>query len=125
MTQLAKAWRLVVAALVWILVLPIRAYQVVISPMTPATCKFHPSCSAYAITSLRRHGPIKGPVLASYRVVRCHPWQSGGLDPVPAVGRWRPDISPDGRTVIPLTDLRQRDDAHQPCGVAVSDHLAA
>ena len=44
---------------VWLLVAPIRAYQVAISPMTPATCKFHPTCSAYAVTSLRRHGPVK------------------------------------------------------------------
>ena len=98
------AW--VRATLVWLLLLPIRAYQVVVSPLTPATCKFHPTCSAYAVTSLKRHGPFKGTVLAGYRVVRCHPWQPGGLDPVPPKGAWRPDITADGRTVIPDTDLR-------------------
>lgn len=93
-------------SVVWLLVAPIRAYQVAISPMTPATCKFHPTCSAYAVTSLRRHGPVKGFLLAGYRVCRCHPWQAGGLDPVPPKGAWRPDITADGRTVIPDTDLR-------------------
>lgn len=102
-----EALRAVSAAFVWLLVLPVRGYQQLISPLTPATCKFHPSCSTYAVTSLRRHGPIKGVLLAGYRLGRCHPWQSGGLDPVPTRGRWRPDMEPDGRTVIPDNDLRQ------------------
>jgi putative membrane protein insertion efficiency factor len=97
--------------LAWVLVLPIRAYQLVISPLMPATCKFHPSCSAYAVTALRRHGPFKGLALASYRLGRCHPWQAGGLDPVPPRGAWRPDITPDGRTVIPEDDLRATTEA--------------
>lgn len=95
-------------ALVWLLVLPIRAYQRFISPMTPPSCKFHPTCSTYAVTALRRHGPLKGVALTVYRVGRCHPWQAGGLDPVPAKGKWRPDITADGKTVIPLGDLRRR-----------------
>lgn len=106
------------AGLVWLLVLPIRLYQRVISPMTPASCRFHPSCSAYAVGALRRHGPAKGTVLAVYRVGRCHPWQPGGLDPVPPKGAWRPDITPDGRTVIPLEDLRRSP-------LSVPDELAA
>lgn len=94
------------AAIVWIVVLPIRGYQKFISPVTPASCKFHPTCSAYAVTAVRRHGPLKGPLLATFRLIRCHPWQAGGLDPVPTRGAWRPDITADGRTVIPDTDLR-------------------
>jgi uncharacterized protein len=125
MTVVVRGWRMLSAGLAWLLVLPIRAYQVTISPMTPATCKFHPSCSAYAVQSLRRHGPGKGALLAGYRVVRCHPWQAGGLDPVPAKSRWRPDISPDGHTVIPEQDLRQPTDTRDATGAGDSHHLAA
>ncbi len=102
MSLLRRVW----FGLSWVLILPIRGYQLFISPMTPASCRFHPTCSAYAVTSLQRHGPIKGAALASYRLARCHPWQPGGLDPVPPRGAWRPDVTPDGRTVIPLEDLR-------------------
>ena len=100
------------AVIVWLVVLPIRGYQRFVSPMTPASCKFHPTCSAYAVTAVKRHGPLKGPVLAGFRLVRGHPWQAGGLDPVPTRGAWRPDISPDGRTVIPDTDLRDAPPSH-------------
>lgn len=96
------------AALTWLLVMPIRGYQKFISPLTPPSCKFYPSCSSYAVTALHRHGPLKGTALAVIRVGRCHPWQAGGLDPVPTRGRWRPDISPEGRTVIPDVDLRSQ-----------------
>ena len=102
-----KIWNGFRAAVVWILVLPIRGYQKFISPLTPPSCKFHPTCSSYAVKALQRHGPIKGSMLTVYRVGRCHPWQEGGLDPVPAPGKWRPDISPEGTTVIPLNDLRR------------------
>jgi uncharacterized protein len=105
-TVLHKVYTVVKSAVVWILVLPIRGYQRFISPLTPPSCKFHPSCSSYAVTAIQRHGPLKGTTLSIYRLGRCHPWQSGGLDPVPTRGRWRPDITADGRTVIPQTDLR-------------------
>lgn len=61
----------------------IRFYQLVISPLTPPTCRYYPSCSAYALTSLRRFGPLKGTWLAIRRVLRCHPWAPGGVDHVP------------------------------------------
>jgi len=96
------------ASIAWILILPIRGYQRFISPLFPPRCKFHPSCSTYAVRSLRRHGPVKGLMLSTYRVGRCHPWQAGGLDPVPMPGKWRPDITADGRTVIPQSDLRSQ-----------------
>jgi uncharacterized protein len=70
-----------------VLVLPliglIRVYQLVISPLTPPTCRYYPSCSAYAVTALRRFGPIKGTGLAGRRLLRCHPWSPGGVDHVP------------------------------------------
>jgi putative membrane protein insertion efficiency factor/ribonuclease P protein component len=74
----------------------VLAYRAVISPILPPTCRFHPSCSAYAVESLQVHGAMKGAALAGWRVLRCHPWTPGGLDPVPRRDRWRPDIHPDG-----------------------------
>jgi len=65
----------------------IRAYQLVLSPMRPPTCRFYPSCSAYALTALERFGLIRGSWLAARRLLRCHPWNPGGVDHVPhAVG---------------------------------------
>ncbi len=74
----------------------VMAYRTVISPILPPTCRFHPSCSAYALESLQVHGAAKGAVLAGWRILRCHPWTPGGLDPVPRHRHWRPDIHPDG-----------------------------
>lgn len=74
----------------------VMAYRTVISPILPPTCRFHPSCSAYALESLQAHGAAKGSVLALWRLMRCHPWNAGGVDPVPERGRWRADIHPDG-----------------------------
>lgn len=58
-------------------------YQRFVAPALPAQCRFHPSCSAYARQALLRHGLAKGLALASRRLLRCHPWHPGGLDPVP------------------------------------------
>jgi putative membrane protein insertion efficiency factor len=65
-----------------LLAAPIRLYQRAISPALPRTCKYHPSCSQYAIEALRRYGPLRGSVLAAWRVLRCNPWSHGGVDPV-------------------------------------------
>ncbi len=65
------------------LVLPIRFYQMAISPHFPAACRYTPTCSAYAIEALRTHGPLKGVWLAARRICRCHPWGGSGYDPVP------------------------------------------
>ena len=108
MTAVRRANSAFLGALAWLLIVPIRFYQVAISPLTPASCKFHPTCSNYALVAVKRHGPFKGFLLASYRVGRCHPWQPGGLDAVPPKGKWRSDITADGRTVIPEADLRAR-----------------
>jgi uncharacterized protein len=65
-----------------LLMLPIRAWRMVSVHLTPR-CRFHPSCSAYALGALDRHGAVRGLGLAIRRVGRCHPWGGGGLDPVP------------------------------------------
>lgn len=61
----------------------VRAYQLVVSPWFPPTCKYYPSCSAYAVTALRVHGPVRGTWLAAWRLLRCNPWSLGGVDHVP------------------------------------------
>jgi putative membrane protein insertion efficiency factor len=61
----------------------IRAYQVAIAPVLPAACRFHPSCSEYAIEAVRKHGAWRGSVLAGKRILRCQPLCKGGYDPVP------------------------------------------
>ncbi len=64
-------------------IVPIRAYQLVISPMLGPRCRFHPTCSDYAIEALRTHGVITGLWLSLCRILRCHPFCAGGIDPVP------------------------------------------
>lgn len=73
----------------WLLILPIRFYQRFITPYTPATCRYYPTCSAYAVGALRTHGAVKGLALTVWRVLRCNPWSSGGVDKVPPRGFWR------------------------------------
>lgn len=64
-------------------ILLIRFYQAAISPYTPATCRFSPTCSSYTLEALQVHGLIKGGWLAIKRIGKCHPWGSSGYDPVP------------------------------------------
>lgn len=61
----------------------VRFYQLCISPLTPAACRFTPTCSQYALEALRRYGLFKGGWLAVKRIARCHPWGGSGYDPVP------------------------------------------
>lgn len=61
----------------------VRGYQLALSPFLPAACRFHPTCSQYALEALERHGPVRGSWLATRRIARCHPWCTGGHDPVP------------------------------------------
>lgn len=65
------------------LIIPVRFYQLCISPMFPGSCRFTPTCSQYAVEALRVHGPVKGLWLALRRLARCHPWGGSGYDPVP------------------------------------------
>ena len=73
----------VVKAIVWLLVLPIRFYQLCISPLLGPSCRFTPTCSEYARQAIIKHGPVKGLWLAIRRLLRCHPWGGSGYDPVP------------------------------------------
>ena len=66
-----------------LLVLLIRGYRLLLSPFLGRHCRFHPSCSEYALLALQSHGPWKGSLLALRRVGSCHPWHAGGFDPVP------------------------------------------
>lgn len=61
----------------------VRAYQVGLSPLLPASCRYYPSCSMYAIEALEKHGAVRGAWLAARRILRCHPFRAGGFDPVP------------------------------------------
>ncbi|MBO4723888.1 MAG: membrane protein insertion efficiency factor YidD [Bacteroidaceae bacterium] len=67
----------------WLLMLPIRFYRKFISPLTPPSCRFTPTCSEYAIEAITKHGPFKGTWLAIRRVLRCRPGGGSGYDPVP------------------------------------------
>ncbi len=61
----------------------LKLYRYVLSPLLGSNCRFHPSCSAYAIEALRKHGLLAGLKLTIWRVLRCNPWSAGGHDPVP------------------------------------------
>lgn len=80
---LRAAYRFARALLGRLLILLIVFYQRAISPMFPPCCRFVPTCSAYALEAVRRYGPFKGGYLAIRRILRCHPFNPGGYDPVP------------------------------------------
>lgn len=67
-----------------VLIALVGGYRVLLRPVLPPSCRFAPSCSAFAIEALRRHGAWRGARLAVRRIARCHPWHAGGWDPVPA-----------------------------------------
>ncbi|MFQ5381866.1 MAG: membrane protein insertion efficiency factor YidD [Dehalococcoidia bacterium] len=67
-----------------LLLIAIRAYQRLLSPVLPNSCRFQPTCSAYAVEAIEVHGPLRGLLLTLRRLSRCHPWGSSGYDPVPA-----------------------------------------
>ncbi len=67
-----------------LIITSLRAYQLVFRPLLPPSCRFHPSCSDYALQAVRRLGPWKGLGLGLRRIVRCHPWNPGGYDPLDA-----------------------------------------
>ncbi len=67
----------------FILVIPIKLYQILISPLIGPNCRYHPTCSQYSIEAINKHGPFKGTWLAIKRISSCHPWGGSGHDPVP------------------------------------------
>jgi putative membrane protein insertion efficiency factor len=71
-------------------VAPARLYRLLISPLVAPRCKYHPSCSAYAVEAVRTYGVARGFVLAGWRLLRCNPWSHGGVDPVAAQTLFRP-----------------------------------
>jgi putative membrane protein insertion efficiency factor len=73
---------------------PVRAYRRVLSPALPKRCKYHPSCSAYAVEAVREYGVIRGSVLAGWRLLRCNPWSHGGYDPVEQQRLFQPQHVP-------------------------------
>jgi uncharacterized protein len=76
-------WRWPRRALAETAVLAVRAYQFAVRPLLVGSCQFCPTCSEYAIIALRRHGLLRGGALAFRRLLRCHPFHPGGIDPVP------------------------------------------
>lgn len=67
----------------FLLVIPIKLYQILISPILGPNCRYHPTCSQYSIEAINKYGPFKGTWLAIKRISRCHPWGGSGHDPVP------------------------------------------
>jgi len=67
----------------WFVIQLIKAYRVLLSPWLGGHCRFHPTCSCYAITAIERYGVLRGSAMAVRRLSRCHPWHPGGIDPVP------------------------------------------
>tara|TARA_B100001939_G_scaffold79692_1_gene67571 strand:+ start:2537 stop:2758 length:222 start_codon:yes stop_codon:yes gene_type:complete len=67
----------------FIFILPIKMYQIVLSPLIGPSCRFNPTCSHYAIQAITKYGALKGLYLALKRIIRCHPWGESGNDPVP------------------------------------------
>ena len=67
----------------WLVIQLIKAYRLLLSPWVGGHCRFHPTCSCYAITAIERFGVLRGSALSVRRLSRCHPWHEGGMDPVP------------------------------------------
>ncbi len=81
--------------LAWPLLLLVRIYSFVISPLLGVNCRYQPTCSEYAIEALRLHGAFRGTALAARRIARCHPWGESAYDPVPPTGANKDDAKSD------------------------------
>ena len=81
--MMKRLWMLLCWPLKWLLLLPILFYRQFITPFTPPSCRFTPTCSEYAREAIMKHGPFKGLWLAVWRILRCNPWGGSGYDPVP------------------------------------------
>lgn len=80
---LSVLWHKVARVPRYILLVPIRLYQWLISPLLPPSCRFYPSCSRYSYEAVDRYGLLKGGALSARRILKCHPFHPGGNDPVP------------------------------------------
>ena len=67
----------------FIFIVPIKLYQILLSPLLGQSCRYHPTCSQYTIEAIEKYGPVKGIWLGTKRIARCHPWGGSGHDPVP------------------------------------------
>jgi hypothetical protein len=82
----AQAWGWLARLPQRLLILLVQAYRLLLKPWLGNACRFEPTCSAYALEALQRHGAARGALLGGWRLMRCHPWCAGGLDPVPEAG---------------------------------------
>jgi uncharacterized protein len=87
--SIRKLWAMTLGRIfVAILVGIIRFYQILLSPRIGQVCRYYPSCSHYGLAAVKVHGAGKGSLLAAWRVLRCHPWATGGIEHIPAKGSW-------------------------------------
>ena len=88
------------------LMLLVSGYRLLLSPWLGSSCRFEPTCSAYSLQALERHGAAAGTYLTAARILRCHPWCNGGFDPVPerAPSLFRRFVDDAGAPVSPLSD---------------------
>lgn len=84
-----------------VLVALLRAYRFAISPLYGQVCRYHPTCSAYALGAVETHGALRGTWLAGRRLLRCHPWAAGGIDPVPPART--SELPADASATAPIT----------------------
>jgi hypothetical protein len=66
----------------WVVVAPLRAYKIFLSPLLPSACRFYPSCSEYMMQAVEKHGVLRGVWMGTKRLAKCHPFHAGGFDPV-------------------------------------------
>jgi len=79
--MIAKGLALLRGLLVFLLILPVRFYQVCLGPLLPKVCRYYPSCSEYFVLAVQKYGPVRGAWKGVCRICRCHPWSEGGFDP--------------------------------------------
>jgi len=83
----------------------VRAYRLFLAPILPRSCRFYPSCSHYAEEALKTHGPVRGCWLSIVRICKCHPWHSGGYDPVPPRTSCCNEITPGNLEKLPFRPI--------------------